>query len=103
MRELLEGETLEIATANSSITLSEPGEYRVEAGESDLTVLTVRGGVADVMTAEGPVRIASGQRVELAGREAQASLGPPADTMTSTTGSSTARSDGGGGSGLLRV
>ena len=78
LRELLEGETFEIATANASITLSEPGEYRVEAQESDVTVLTVRGGVADVATADGPVRIASGQRVRLEGREAQASLEPPA-------------------------
>ena len=78
LRELLEGETFEIATANASITLSEPGEYRVEAQDSDVTVLTVRGGVADVATATGPVRIASGQRVRLEGREAQASLEPPA-------------------------
>ena len=80
LRELLEGETFEIATSNASITLSEPGEYRVEAQDSDVTVLTVRGGVADVETAAGPVRIASGQRVRFEGREAQASLEPPAAT-----------------------
>ena len=79
VRELFEGETFEIATANASITLSEPGEYRVEAQASDVTVLTVRGGVADVATATGPVRIASGQRVRLEGREAQASLEPPGE------------------------
>ena len=80
LRELLEGETFEIATANASITLSEPGEYRVEAQASDITVLTVRGGVADVATAAGPVRISTGQRVRLEGIEAQASLEPPASS-----------------------
>ena len=39
-------------------------------------MLTVRGGVADVATAAGPVRVASGQRVQFEGREAQASLEP---------------------------
>ena len=76
LRELLEGETFEIATANASITLSEPGEYRVESPAEDLTVLTVRGGVADVVTEAGPLRVASGQRVQLEGREAQARLEP---------------------------
>ena len=80
LRELLEGETFEIATANASITLSEPGEYRVEAQAADVTVLTVRGGVADVATAAGPVRISTGQRVRLEGLEAQASLEPPASS-----------------------
>ena len=80
LRELLEGETFEITTANASITLSEPGEYRVEAQASDVTVLTVRGGVADVATPAGPVRISTGQRVRLEGREAQASLEPPASS-----------------------
>jgi hypothetical protein len=80
LRELLEGETFEIATTNASITLREPGEYRVEAQASDLTVITVRGGAADVATAAGPVRVASGQRVRLEGREAQASLEPAPQT-----------------------
>ena len=80
LRELLEGETFEIATANASITLREPGEYRVESLASDLTVLTVRGGAADVATAAGHVRVATGQRVRLEGREAQASLEPAPST-----------------------
>ena len=80
LRELLEGETFEVATTNASITLREPGEYRVEAAATDLTVLTVRGGAADVETAVGPVRIASGQRVRLEGRDAQVSLEPTSST-----------------------
>jgi hypothetical protein len=80
LRELLEGETFEIATANASITLREPGEYRVEVPEANLTVLTVHDGAADVATAAGPLRIASGQRVRLEGREAHASLEPPSST-----------------------
>ena len=80
LRELLEGETFEIATENASIALRQPGEYRVEAQSPDLTVLTVRGGIADVATAAGPVRIASGQRVRFEGHEAHASLEPPSST-----------------------
>ncbi len=78
--ELLKDETVEIATANASITLREPGEYRVEVPEANLTVLTVRDGAADVATPAGPVRIAGGQRVRLEGREAQARLEPPSST-----------------------
>jgi len=78
IRELYEGELFEIALANVRLTLLQPGEYRIEARQSDLSVLTVTVGAVDVATAGGLVRVASGQRVMLDGRDARATLVPPA-------------------------
>jgi hypothetical protein len=77
IRELYEGEQFEIALANVRLTLLQPGEYRLEARESDFSVLTVASGAVDVATAGGLVRVASGQRVMLEGRDARATLVPP--------------------------
>jgi hypothetical protein len=77
LRDLREGEAFEVATANATMMLAEPGEYRVEARADDLSVLTVRGGAVNVETAGGPVRIAGGQRARLTGRDVLASLETP--------------------------
>ncbi len=75
--ELLEDETFEIVTSNTTIALAGPGEYRVESLEDGTTELTVRGGAAEFETAGGPVRVAAGQRVRLERRDAYASLAAP--------------------------
>ncbi|MFZ2509170.1 MAG: DUF6600 domain-containing protein [Steroidobacteraceae bacterium] len=77
LRELLEDETFEIETPNADIALIEPGEYRVDVDADDASVLTVRGGVAEIATAGGPVRIAGDQRARLEGRDAIARLETP--------------------------
>lgn len=78
LRELYEDETFEIATPSTSIALDAPGEYRVEVPPDGATALTVRGGLANVATAGGAVRVGDGQRVELDGRDALARLAAPA-------------------------
>ena len=74
LRELLESEMFEIVTPNTAIALHGPGEYRVDVSADGSTALSVRGGVAEVNTAAGPVRVTDGQRVRLEGRDAFASL-----------------------------
>ena len=74
---LLENETFKIDTPNAAITLMEPGEYRVDVRDDDLSVLTVRAGAAEVATAGGPVRVAANQRVRLEGRDSIARLETP--------------------------
>jgi len=80
VREIYEGELFEIALANVRLTLRQPGEYRIEARDSDYSVLTVNVGAADVATAGGLVQVASGQRVILEGRDARATLVPAVAT-----------------------
>jgi len=77
LRELYDDETFEVATPNTTLTLREPGEFRIAVPTDGITDLTVRGGAAEAMTAGGPVRIADGQRVRLEGRQALASLATP--------------------------
>jgi len=77
LNELLEDENFEILTPNTAITLDGPGEYRADVSADRSTALTVRSGVATVATASGPVRVAAGQRVQLEGRDALASLMAP--------------------------
>ncbi len=76
IRELYEGDQFEIVLSNVRITLRQPGEYRVEARQSDLSVLTVMAGAVDVATAGGLVQVGAGQRVMLEGRDARATLVP---------------------------
>ena len=77
LRELFDDETFVVATPNTTLTLREPGEYRIAVPADSTTDLTVRGGSAEALTAGGPVRIADGQRVRLEGRQALASLATP--------------------------
>ena len=77
LRELLEDESFEIATPNAAIAFQAPGEYRVDVGDDGATDFTVRTGAAEIATAAGPVRVADGQRVRLAGSEAVATLTSP--------------------------
>ncbi|MDP9200157.1 MAG: FecR domain-containing protein, partial [Pseudomonadota bacterium] len=77
LRELYDDETFVVATPNTTLTLREPGEYRIAVPAESTTDLTVRGGSAEALTAGGPVRIADGQRVRLEGRQALASLATP--------------------------
>jgi hypothetical protein len=75
--ELLENENFAVVTPNTTITLVEPGEYRVDVHTDDVSVLSLHGGVAEIATAGGPVRVASGQRVRIEGRDAIARLETP--------------------------
>lgn len=77
LHELLENETFEIATPNTTIAFQTPGEYRVDVPAEGATELTVRTGTAEATTSEGPVRVGDGQRVRLEGRDARASLAAP--------------------------
>ncbi|MBX3703273.1 MAG: FecR domain-containing protein [Steroidobacteraceae bacterium] len=75
--QLPENETFEIVTPNAAIAFREPGEYRVDVHDGDLSVLTVHTGSAEVATAAGPLRVAAGQRVRLDGDAAFAQLETP--------------------------
>ena len=77
LRELIEDESFELVTPNATIALQAAGEYRVDVMSDEATALTVRQGVAEVATAGGPVRVAAGQRVRLAGRDVVAQLTTP--------------------------
>ena len=80
LRELYDDETFAVATPNTTLTLREPGEFRISVPSDGTTDLTVRSGAADGVTAGGPVRAAAGQRVRFEGRQALASLVPPRST-----------------------
>ncbi len=80
LRELYDDETFAVATPNTTLTLREPGEYRIAVPTEGTTDLTVRGGAAEGVTAGGPVRVAAGQRVRFEGRQALASLVTPRST-----------------------
>lgn len=77
VRELTADETLTIATPGTTVTLREPGEYRLDVTSELATDISVRQGIADVQTAGGPVRIAAGQRALLADADSYASLIAP--------------------------
>ncbi len=77
LRELYDDETFEVVTPNTTLSLREPGEFRIAVPTDSATDLTVHGGAAEAMTAGGPVRIADGQRVRFEGRQALASLATP--------------------------
>jgi len=77
LRELIDDESFELVTLNATIALQTAGEYRVDVMGDEATALTVRHGDAEVATAGGPVRIAAGQRVRLAGRDVTAQLTTP--------------------------
>ncbi len=77
LHELLEDETFEIVTPTTSIAIDGPGEYRVTVPADGVTELTVRAGLAEIAAADGPVRVAAGQRVRLEGRDAVATLATP--------------------------
>ena len=77
LRELYDDEIFAVVTPNTTLTLREPGEYRIAVPSDSTTELTVRGGSADGLTAGGPVRVADGQRVRFEGRQALASLATP--------------------------
>jgi hypothetical protein len=83
VREWLAGETLELATPNTTVAIEAPGEYRVDVAAEDSTTLIVHAGDARLATASGPVRVASGQRVRLEAEVAVATLAavPPADAF----------------------
>ena len=75
--ELFKDESFAVTTPNTTIRFQAPGEYRVDVPEDGTTTLTVRAGDAEVETAEGPVRIADGQRARIEGSEALTSLIAP--------------------------
>jgi hypothetical protein len=75
--DLYDGETVELVVPNTSIKLTEPGEYRVDVRSERTTELSVRTGGAEVETAGGPVHVAGGQRVRFEGSQSLASLLTP--------------------------
>ncbi len=77
LRGLLEGESVEVDTLNTTVAFLAPGEYRLDITPSDATELTVRTGDAEVATAGGRVRVADGQRVRIEARAEFASLVTP--------------------------
>jgi hypothetical protein len=72
--ELLENEVFEIVTPNTTIAIEQQGEYRTDVYGTDDSALTVHDGVASVATSEGEIRVTTGQRVQLSGRDAFARL-----------------------------
>jgi hypothetical protein len=77
VRELYEDETFEIATPHATVTLREPGEYRVDVPSEGATDISVRRGVAELATAGGPISLFDGQRALLTHPDAYASLAAP--------------------------
>ena len=77
LHDLLDDETFEVVTLNTTVAFREPGEYRVDITPSGATEIAVRAGDAEVATAGGPVRVADGQRVRLEGRAEVATLVTP--------------------------
>ncbi len=77
VRELYENETLAIATPQTTVTIRQPGEYRLDVTADGVTDISVHEGAAEAQSAGGAVRIAGGQRALLAGTDAYATLVAP--------------------------
>ena len=66
------GEVVEIDTPNAAISLSRPGEYRIEIDPGmDSTFVSVQSGEAEVSGTRLEFNVTAGQRVNLSGPEAE--------------------------------
>ncbi len=84
LRRLDDRAVFEIDTPNGAVTLERPGTYRVDVDSSgDTTVVTVRGGEAEVTASGSAFSVEAGQVGILSGRDAPSyditSAGPPDD------------------------
>jgi hypothetical protein len=82
VRELAEGETFEIDTANATVLLRQPGDYRIAVDSQGATVLAVRSGEAELDGGAGPIRLGDRQELFFTGEEQVAdvqALGPLTD------------------------
>ncbi len=84
VRRLDDRDVFEIDTPNGAVTLERPGTYRVDVDSSgDTTVVTVRGGAAEVTASGSAFPVEAGQVGILSGRDAPsydiADASPPDD------------------------
>lgn len=84
LRRLGDREVFEIDTPNGAVTLERPGTYRVDVDSTgDTTVVTVRGGAAEVTASGSAFSVDAGQVGVLTGTDAPSyditSAGPPDD------------------------
>jgi hypothetical protein len=71
LRRLDDRDVFEIDTPNGAVTLERPGTYRVDVDSSgDQTVVTVRGGAAEVTAAGSSFPVEAGEAGILSGRDA---------------------------------
>ena len=74
VRELGESETFELDTANGTVRLFAPGDYRLEIDPQGATVLSVRHGDAELDSGGGPLRLRDGERARLGAGDQYAEL-----------------------------
>ena len=71
LRRLEDGDVFEIDTPNGAVSLERPGTYRVDVDSSgDTTIVTVRGGTAEVTAAGSAFSVEAGQVGIIGGRDA---------------------------------
>jgi len=83
IRFLDEGESFEVDTPNVAVSLLRPGDYRIQAdGDNNLTVVSVRGGEAEVTGSGVAFPVRSGESARVSGVDAvsqEIGSAPPPD------------------------
>jgi hypothetical protein len=70
IRYLGENESIEVDTPNVAISLLRPGNYRIQAdGDDSVSIVTVRGGEAEVAGGEAAFPVRAGQSARIAGMD----------------------------------
>lgn len=69
VRSLDRDEVVEVDTPNAAITLDQPGRYRIDVSENDITVVQVREGSADVANERQNFTVRSDEQVRLQGQD----------------------------------
>lgn len=68
VRELYDNDVVELDTPNGVVTLSQPGQYRVDVtADGQTSVVTVRGGLANVATTSQSFSVQAGQSASITG------------------------------------
>ncbi len=67
LRHLSANEVVEVDTPNSSLTLTQPGSYRVDVQETGDTSVTVRSGDAEVIAGDSSFSVTPGQAADMTG------------------------------------
>jgi len=70
VRELYDNDVVELDTPNGVVTLSQPGQYRVDvSADGQTSVVTVRGGLANVATTAQSFSVQAGQSASINGTD----------------------------------
>ena len=70
VRQLYDNDVLELDTPNETVSLSQPGDYRVDvSADGQTSIVTVRGGLASVATTAQSFAVQAGQSASITGTD----------------------------------